>query len=52
MLNQFGEIVEVFIDQGMKFCGEFQKWCQKTLINLHMTSQNHLKVDGLIEWMV
>jgi hypothetical protein len=38
MFNQFGVLIEEFIDQGMKFCGEFQKWCQKTLINHHMTS--------------
>jgi hypothetical protein len=35
MFNQFGALVEILIDQGMKFCGEFQKWCQKTLINYH-----------------
>ncbi len=45
-------LVEVFIDQGTYFCGEFQELCEKALINHHMISQDHIKVDGLVEQMV
>ncbi len=33
MFNKFDIIVEVFINQGTKFHGEFQKLCEKTLID-------------------
>ncbi len=42
---RFGAPVEVFINQVMKF----QYLCEKTLINHQMTSQNHPKIDGLVE---
>jgi hypothetical protein len=38
ILNRFGALVKVFIDQGIKFCGEFQELCEKTLIDHRMTS--------------
>jgi len=41
------------MNQSKKLWGEFQKLCEKTLIDHHKTSQNHLsKVDGLAKWMV
>jgi hypothetical protein len=52
VLNRFGALAKVLPNQNTKFHGEFQKLCEKTLINHYMTSQNHLEVDGLIEWMV
>jgi hypothetical protein len=33
VLSKFGVLVEVFIDQNMKFHGEFQELCEKTPIN-------------------
>jgi hypothetical protein len=52
VVNRFGALVEIFIDQSEEFCGVFQKLCEKTLINHRTTLQDHLKVDELIEWMV
>jgi len=51
-LNRFEALVEVPTNQSIKIGGEFQKLCEKTLINHCTTSWNHSKVDGLIEWMV
>ncbi len=46
MLSRFGTRVNnIFTNQGIKFCGEFQKLCEKTLID-------HFKVNKLVEWMV
>jgi hypothetical protein len=36
----------------MKFHGEFQKLCEKTLINHCTTSRDHLEANMLVEWMV
>jgi hypothetical protein len=52
MFNRFDVLVEVFTNQGMKFCGDFQKLCEKTLISHWTTSQDHIKADGLVEQMV
>jgi hypothetical protein len=52
VFNNFGAPTKVFINQDMEFCREFQKLCEKTLIDHRTTSQDHHKVDGLIEWMV
>ncbi len=34
MLDWFGVAFKIFIHQGMEFHGEFQKLCEKTLIDL------------------
>jgi hypothetical protein len=48
MLSWFNTLIKIFSNQSKKLCGEFQKLCEKTLIDHHTTSQNHLsKVDGL-----
>ncbi len=52
VLNRFGVLAEVFTNQGTKFCGEFQKLCEKTFIDHCTTSQNHLEENGLVEQMV
>jgi hypothetical protein len=52
ILSRFGALAKVIIDQGTKFYGGFQKVCEKTLIYHHMTSQDHLEVDMLVERMV
>ncbi len=52
ILNRFGALVKVFIDQGIKFCGEFQELCEKTLIDHRMTSWDHPKANMLVERMV
>jgi hypothetical protein len=39
VFNRFSVLVQVFIDQGTNFCGEFQKLCEKTWINHHMNLQ-------------
>jgi hypothetical protein len=33
MLSRFGVLVEVIINQAMDFCGDFQKLCEKALID-------------------
>ncbi len=38
VLNRFGVPSKVFTYQGMKFRGEFQKLCGKTLIDHHTAS--------------
>jgi hemoglobin-like flavoprotein len=46
-------LCEIFTNQSKKLYGEFQNLCEKSLIDHHTTSQNHLnKVDGLAKWMV
>jgi hypothetical protein len=52
VFNKFGALVEVFINQGMEFHGEFQKLYESSLINHHITSRDHLEVDRLVEQMV
>jgi hypothetical protein len=52
VLSTFGALIEVLIDQGTKFHGEFQKLCEKTFIDHRTTSQDHPKAYGLVEWMV
>jgi len=52
VLSRFGAPIEILIDQGTKFCGEFQELCENALIDHCMTSRNHLKVDGLTKRMV
>jgi hypothetical protein len=52
VLSRFGVLAEVFTNQSRKFCGEFQKLCEKTFINHCTTSQNHLEENGLVEQMV
>jgi len=52
VFSRFGTPTKVFIDQGTKFHGEFQELCEKTLINHHTTSWNHLEAKGLMEQMV
>ncbi len=52
VLNRFGAPSKVFIDQGMKFRGEFQELCEKALIDHHTASWDHLEADGLVEQMV
>jgi hypothetical protein len=36
----------------MKFCGEFQQLCEKTLNDHCMTSWYHLETNGLAKHMV
>jgi hypothetical protein len=36
MFSRLGALVEVIINQGMNICGDFQKLCEKTLID-HQT---------------
>jgi hypothetical protein len=38
VLNRFGVPIKVFIDQGIKLCGEFQELCEKALIDHRMIS--------------
>jgi hypothetical protein len=52
VFNRFGVPIEVLIDQVTKFRGEFQKLCEKALINHQITSQNHPKANELTKRMV
>ena len=52
MLTYFGALVKVMTEQNRKFLGVFEKLCTKALIDHHTTSQDHLKADGLVEWVV
>jgi hypothetical protein len=36
LFNRFGPPIEDFINQGTKFHGEFQKLCEKALIDHHI----------------
>ncbi len=47
-----GTLTKVLNNEGVEFHGEFQKLCEKTLINHHMTSQDHREINGLVEWMM
>jgi len=38
VLIGFGVLVEVFADQNIKYHGEFQELCEKTLIDHHIIS--------------
>jgi len=38
VLSRFGALAKVIIDKSTKFYGEFQKVCEKTLIDHHMIS--------------
>jgi hypothetical protein len=38
--------------QSVKFCGEFQELCEKTMIYHHTISQYHIEANMLIKWMV
>lgn len=49
VLNKFGALIEVLIDQGMEFYGKFQELCEKALIDHYTISQNHLEANELIE---
>jgi hemoglobin-like flavoprotein len=52
MLNRFGALIKVFIDQNTKFHREFQKLCEKALIDHWTISQDHFKANGLIKQIV
>jgi hypothetical protein len=52
VLNHFGALANVLIDQGTKFQGDFQVLCDKALIDHQTTSRDHLKADGLAECVV
>jgi hypothetical protein len=52
VFSRFGVPSKVLTNQGTKFRGEFQKLCEKTLIDHCMTSQNHLEAYMLVERMV
>jgi len=52
MFNIFGALIKVFIDQSTKFHREFQKLCEKALIDHWIISRNHLKANELIKQMV
>jgi hypothetical protein len=38
VFDNFGALTKLFIDQNMEFCGEFQKLCEKALIDHRTTS--------------
>jgi hypothetical protein len=47
VFSRFGALAKVIIDKSTKFCGEFQKVCEKTLIDHHMISWDHLEANML-----
>jgi hypothetical protein len=52
VLSRFGACAECFIDQGLKFRGEFQNLLDHVFIDHCWTSRDHPQVDGLVERMV
>jgi hypothetical protein len=52
MFSRFGAPIKILIDEGTKFCGEFQELCEKALVDHCTISQYHPKVDVLTEWIV
>ncbi len=51
-LSMFGVLTKVLINQGIKFYGEFQEFCEKTFIDHQTISQDHPKAYELVEQMV
>ncbi len=49
VLNRFNIPIEVPINQGSTFYGEFQKLCEKILIDHCTILQECFKIDGLVE---
>ncbi len=49
VLDRFRAPTKVFTNQGMEFHGKFQKLCENTLIEHHMTSWNRPKANCLVE---
>ncbi|KAH8958223.1 hypothetical protein BDL97_06G012100 [Sphagnum fallax] len=47
VLSRFGACAECFIDQGLKFRGEFQNLLDHVFIDHCRTSRDHPQVDGL-----
>jgi hypothetical protein len=43
MFKRLGALVEVPIDHNMKFCEEFQKFYEKTLINHYIIHETILR---------
>jgi hypothetical protein len=52
VLSRFNALVKVLTNYGTKFHGDFQKLCEKALINHQITSQNHLEANGLTKQMM
>jgi hypothetical protein len=52
VLSRFGARTKILTNQIIEFHGEFQKLCEKALINHRMTSRDHPKENRLVEWMV
>jgi hypothetical protein len=52
VLSKFGVPIKNFTNQDMKFHGESQKMCEKTLIDHHTTSRDHHDANKFIEQMV
>jgi hypothetical protein len=52
VFSHFGAPVEVLIDQGTEFQGEFQVLCDKALIDHRTTSRDHPEVNGLAEHVI
>jgi len=52
IFSRFGVLIEVLINQGINFYGEFQYLCEKALTDHHTISRNHLKANELVERMV
>jgi hypothetical protein len=52
VFNHFGAPVEVLINQGTEFQGEFQVLCDKLLIDHRTMSRDHPEANGLVERVV
>nr|PNR52110.1 hypothetical protein PHYPA_008484 [Physcomitrium patens] len=46
---RFGIPIEISIIQRREFFRSFEALCTKALINHHIMSKNHLKIDSLVE---
>jgi transposase InsO family protein len=52
VFNHFCATVEVLIDHGTEFQGEFQVLCEKALIDHRTTSRHHPEAYNLVERVV
>ncbi len=52
VFSRFGAPFKVLTNQGTKFCREFQKLCEKALIDHCTTSRDHFEAYTLVERMV
>ncbi len=52
VFNRFGVLVEILVNQNLKFHGEFQELREKALIDPCIISWDHFEINMLAECMM